>query len=145
MSDCRQQVFIDAPPRIVWELISEVERHPEWWPDVVEVQCDEGVAEGCKYREVIKVPLGTGERNFLIEDFDDARRFHITCVDTGAFVDISLAEARGGCFVDALAGVDPKSLGFKVFDAVAGKRYWRRWLEQSLDAIRKISGERAAA
>ena len=141
MSEARQQAFIDAPVETVWKLISDVERHSDWWPDVVEVECDE-VAEGCMYREVIKIPLGTGERNFVIEDFDNPERFHIRCVDTGAFVDISLTEARGGCFVDAAAGMDPKSLGFKVFDTLAGKRYWRRWLEQSLDAMGQVAGER---
>jgi hypothetical protein len=32
----------------------------------------------------------------------------------------------------------------KVFDAVAGKRYFRRWLEQSLDAMERVARERAA-
>ncbi len=144
MSESRQQAFIEAPVGVVWELISDVERHPDWWPDVVEVQCDE-VAEGCAYREVIKVPLGTAERNFMIERLDDPQRFQIRCVDTGAFLDISLTEARDGCFVDAAAGMHPKSAGMKVFDTVAGKRYWRRWLEQSLDAMRRVAGERARA
>jgi len=29
-----------------------------------------------------------------------------------------------------------------VFDAVAGRRYFRKWLAQSLEALRKPSGER---
>jgi uncharacterized protein YndB with AHSA1/START domain len=57
-SEVRQQILIEAPPRMVWELITDVDRHPEWWPDVKEVQCDD-FHEGCTYREVIKVPLGT--------------------------------------------------------------------------------------
>jgi hypothetical protein len=30
MSEVRQQVLIEAPPEVVWELITDVNRHPEW-------------------------------------------------------------------------------------------------------------------
>jgi hypothetical protein len=33
----------------------------------------------------------------------------------------------------------------RIFDVVAGKRYFRRWLEQSLDAMERVARERAAA
>jgi ribosome-associated toxin RatA of RatAB toxin-antitoxin module len=39
MSEVRQQVLIEASPEVVWELITDVNRHPEWWPDVEEVHC----------------------------------------------------------------------------------------------------------
>jgi uncharacterized protein YndB with AHSA1/START domain len=35
LSQVRRQILIEAPPRAVWELITDLERHPEWWPDVV--------------------------------------------------------------------------------------------------------------
>jgi uncharacterized protein YndB with AHSA1/START domain len=35
------------------------------------------------------------------------------------------------------------SLGMRVFGAVAGKRYLRRWLQQSLDALEVASRDRA--
>jgi uncharacterized protein YndB with AHSA1/START domain len=41
MSDSRQQVWIDAPLKVVWELIADINRHPQWWPRVVEVNCEE--------------------------------------------------------------------------------------------------------
>jgi uncharacterized protein YndB with AHSA1/START domain len=143
MSEARQQVFIAAPQRAVWELIVDVDRHPDWWPGVIEVDCDQ-VAEGCQYREVIKVPFGTAERQFEIEDLDDPARFNIRCVNTGAFVQLDLTEAQDGTFVEARAGMDPKSFGFRLFDTVAGQRYFTRWLEESLDAMRKVASVESA-
>ncbi|MDX6638521.1 MAG: Polyketide cyclase / dehydrase and lipid transport [Solirubrobacterales bacterium] len=142
VSDARQQTFIQAPRRVVWELIADVERHADWWPDVIEVDCDQ-VAQGCQYREVIKVPFGTAERQFEIEDLDDPARFSIRCVNTGAFCEVVLTDAQGGTFVEGRAGLDPRSLRFKVFDAVAGQRYFTRWLEQSLAAMERVAVERA--
>ena len=55
MSEVRQQLLIGAPPETVWALITDINRHPDWWPDVEEVRCDH-FHEGCQYREVIKVP-----------------------------------------------------------------------------------------
>ncbi len=57
MSEARQQAFIDAPIGVVWELLEDVDRHPEWWPRVVEVEC-EGLETGCTYREVFRGPVG---------------------------------------------------------------------------------------
>jgi uncharacterized protein YndB with AHSA1/START domain len=142
VSDARRQTFIAAPRNVVWQLIADVEHHPEWWPGVIEVECDQ-VAEGCQYREVMKVPFGKGERNFLIEDFDDPARFHIRCTSTGGFVELDLTDAQGGTFVEGRAGMDAKTLGFKVFDRVMGAGYFNRWLEESLDAIEKVATERA--
>jgi uncharacterized protein YndB with AHSA1/START domain len=143
MSRCRQQAFIEAPREVVWQLIADVEHHPAWWPDVVEVEADR-VAEGCEYREVMKVPMGKAERQFRINAVDDPERFHIKCVNTGGFVEIELTSAQGGTFVEAAAGMEPKTARFKVFDAVAGRRYFDRWLEKSLDAMREVAVERSA-
>lgn len=142
MSDAHRQAFIAAPREVVWDLIADVEHHPEWWPGVIEVECEQ-VGEGCQYREVMKVPFGKGERNFLIEDFDDPARFHIRCTSTGGFVQLDLTDAQGGTFVEGRAGMDPMKLGFKVFDRVMGAGYFNRWLEESLDAIEKVATERA--
>ena len=41
--------MVDAPVERVWELIGDVNRHPEWWPRVEEVECDV-LDVGCTYR-----------------------------------------------------------------------------------------------
>jgi uncharacterized protein YndB with AHSA1/START domain len=142
MSEVRQQTLIEAPVDVVWEVISDVEHHGDWWPQTVEVEC-EGLEKGCTYRFVEKLPLGTAERQFMVEELDECHRFRINCMGTGTFVDLTLTEARGETFVDASAGIEPRRARYRVFDVLAGKRYFTRWLEESLAALRRVASERA--
>jgi uncharacterized protein YndB with AHSA1/START domain len=139
----RQQVFIDAPVEAVWELVADVERHPMWWPRVIEVEC-EGLEEGCNYRQVTKTPVGVDVMNMHVERLEDCRDLSIRCLNTGTYVRMLLTEAQGGTFVDGSMGMDPQRLPMRVFDVVAGKRYFTRWLEQSLDAMKQAAAKRAA-
>jgi hypothetical protein len=36
MSEARPQSFIDAPVQVASGLLEDVDRHPEWWPRVLE-------------------------------------------------------------------------------------------------------------
>jgi uncharacterized protein YndB with AHSA1/START domain len=142
MSDCRNQAFIEAPVRVVWDLIADVDRHPEWWPRVVEVECEE-LGEGCTYRQVTRTPFGTEDFNLEIESMNDPEEFKIQCLNTGTFVRFGLTEARGGTFVDGRMGMEPNGLAMQVFDATAGRIYFRRWLAASLDAMAEAAEKRA--
>ena len=142
MSLCRRQGFIDAPLEIVWDLVSDIERHPEWWPRVIEVQCD-GLDEGCTYRQLTQTPLGKDEMNLLIEGREELRNLRIRCLNTGTFVRFELTGARGGTFVDGEMGMEPDRLTNRIFDALAGKRYFTSWLGQTLDALDEVAKERA--
>lgn len=124
----------------VWELVQDVERHPEWWPRVVEVEC-EGLEEGCAYRQVTKTPFGYQRFDLVVDRLEELRELRIHCVNTGTFVDFALAPAAAGTFVDARFGMDPTTSRLRLIDAVAGRRYFRRWLEQSLDAMRDAAKE----
>ena len=106
MSDCRRQAHIDAPIQVVWDLIADVERHEEWWPRVVEIECEE-LGEGCTYRQVIRTPFGNDEMKLRIEALDEREQFRIRCVDTGTFVNFALTEAQDGTFIDGRMGMDP--------------------------------------
>ena len=142
MSLCRQQGFIAAPVGVVWDLIADVDRHPEWWPRVVEVEC-EALDEGCTYRQVTRTPFGKDEMSLRIEDRDDPRRLHVRCVNTGTFIRFDLTEAQGGTFAEGEMGMDPESVGLKVFDATIGRRYFSSWLDQTMEALEKVARERA--
>ena len=39
--------------------------------------------------------------------------------------------------------MDPGKFQYRIFDLVAGKRYFRNWLEQSLDAMQRVAADRA--
>ena len=144
MSESRQQVWIDAPKEVVWGLISDVNRHPEWWPRVVEVEC-EGLEAGCTYRQVFKTPLGRDEMSIRVDRMEGPEELLIRCVNTGTFFHVVLTEAQGGTFVEGRAGMDPLGVSNKVFDALAGKRFFRHWLQDSLEAMDRVACERARA
>jgi hypothetical protein len=144
VSDCRQQAWIDAPIEVVWSLIRDVNRHPEWWPRVVEVEC-EGLEEGCTYRQVNETPFGYQQLDVVVDRLEEMREMRIRCVNTGTFVDFAVADARGGTFVDARFGMEATTARNRIFDVLAGKRYFRRWLEQSLDAMEEVAQDQAKA
>jgi uncharacterized protein YndB with AHSA1/START domain len=139
---CRRQAFIEAPLPVVWELIADIENHPEWWPRVVEAECD-GLDEGCTYRQVTRTPFGKDEMKLRIEDRDDPRRLHVRCMNTGTFIRFDLTEAQGGTFADGEMGMDPDRLTNRVFDALAGRRYFTSWLGQTMEALESVAKERA--
>jgi uncharacterized protein YndB with AHSA1/START domain len=142
MSEARQQAYIEAPVEAVWQLLEDVDRHPQWWPRVVEVDC-EGLEPGCTYREVVRTPFGKDEMKLRVDRMDNCKDLLIRCVNTGTFVHFALTEAQDGTFVDAHFGMEPWKLQYRLFDLVAGKRFFRSWLEQSIDAMQRVCGERA--
>jgi len=140
MSFYRQQAQLDAPAAAVWELVGNVERHPEWWPRIVDVRCD-GLDEGCMYRQVYKSPIGVIETDVSVERLEDCRELLLRCVDTGTYTRWLVTEAQGGTFIDAEFGLDPKTAATRVFDVVAGRRYFRSWLDQSIEGLRRAARE----
>ena len=135
MSLCRQQGFIEAPVTVVWDLISDVERHPEWWPRVIEVQCD-GLDEGCTYRQLTQTPIGKDEMHLLIAKRDELRALHIRCLNTGTFVRFEITGAQDGTFVDGEMGMEPQGVRARVIDATVGRRYFTDWMSKTLDGLR---------
>ncbi len=137
--------MIDAPVEQVWQLVGDPRRHPEWFPRVIEVN-GERFDEGEEYAQVTREPSGKVVRtDFLIERMDNLREIRFACQKTGMYAHWLLTDAQGDTFVDVEMGMQPKHVGQKVFDAVAGRRYFTRWLDQSIDALRRIAGRSAPA
>ena len=142
VSEARQQAYIEAPVHVVWDLLADADRHPEWWPRVVAVECD-GLEAGCTYREVVQTPMGKDEMSLHVDEMDDCKALLIRCINTGTFVHWTLTEAQDGTFVDATFGMEPFKLQYRVFDATLGRRFFRSWLQDSLDAMRRVAAARA--
>ena len=93
-----QQTFIEAPVERVWELVGDPNHHPEWWPEVLEVECAD-LKEGCRYRAVTKGPLSVATHDLVVDRFEDCREVSIFCEGTGVTTRFRLTEAQGGTFV----------------------------------------------
>src|SRR3954452_13781094 len=135
MPSARRQVMVQAPVERVWALIGDVNRHPEWWPRVEEVQCDL-LEVGCTYRQVTRRPGKTIETTFSIENLEDCHQLRVRCEDTGMYAHCLLTPAQNGTFVDGELGVEEQGLG-RVFAAA----FIRRWIAQSLDGLRRAAAE----
>ena len=137
--------MIDASVEQVWQLVGDPRRHPEWFPRVIEVN-GERFDEGEEYAQVTREPSGKEVRtHFLIERMDNLREIRFACQKTGMYAHWLLTDAQGDTFVDVEMGMQPKHVGQKVFDAVAGRRYFTRWLDQSIDALRRVTGKPTSA
>lgn len=138
-----QQTYIDAPVESVWDLIGDPNRHPQWWPEMVEVECAD-LSEGCRYRGVVKHFSGAEEHELLLARLDDCREVSIFCGGTGVTTRFLLTEAQGGTFVEGYFGVEPNTIGMKFFSALTGRRFLRGWLDRSLANL-KLAAERQRA
>jgi uncharacterized protein YndB with AHSA1/START domain len=139
-----QQAFIEAPVERVWELVGDPNRHPEWWPDMIEVECAD-LKQGCRYRGVVKGPFGTSPHDLQVDRLEEFREVSIHCEGTGVTTRFALAEAQGGTFVEGCFTIEPNSLGMKVLGAVAGRRLMHSWLEASLESLRSAAAPQPTA
>jgi uncharacterized protein YndB with AHSA1/START domain len=133
-----QQTFIDAPVEHVWELVGDPNRHAEWWPEVLEVECAD-LKEGCRYRGVMKGPFGAAAHDLLVDRLEECREVSIFCEGTGVTTRFVLAEAQGGTFVEGCFTIEPNTIGMKVIGAVAGRRFMHSWLERSLENLKSAT------
>jgi uncharacterized protein YndB with AHSA1/START domain len=134
VSEYRRQALIEAPLERVWELVGNPARHPEWFPRVVEVRGD-SFRPGDVYTQVSRQPFGIGATSLEIDRLEDMRELSFHCQDTGTYTHWLLTPARENTFVEAEFGMEPAGLLYRMFDATAGRMYFRRWLEQSVDAL----------
>ena len=103
----RQQTYIEASPSAIWELIGDPNRHPDWWPDVLEVECAD-IRQGCRYRGVVKGFFGAAEEHdLLLERLDDCQEVSIFCDGTGVTSRFAITEAQGGTFVEGHFVIGP--------------------------------------
>jgi uncharacterized protein YndB with AHSA1/START domain len=139
MSECRHHALIAAPIERVWELVGNPARHPDWWPRVVEVR-GERFEMGDVYVQVTRNPLGEQTTSLQIDRLEDMHELTVHCMDTGTYTHWLLTPAQSDTFVEAEFGMEPATLKHRVFDAAAGRAYFRRWLDESLQALSREAG-----
>ena len=135
MSGWRRQAIIDAPVEVVWDLVGNPNRHPEWFPHVLAVSDLEHVEQDARFRQVTRSLTGKMETTLAIEDLEELRSINMRCLDTGTYVRFLLTQAQDGTFADIEIGIEPTRLPDRVFDLTIGKRYFRRWTDDALDAL----------
>ena len=95
--------------------------------------------EGDNYAQVTREPNGRIETMMRVERLENLREIHMRCTNTGTYTRWLLTEAQGETFVDVEFGMDPIGLRYKIMDATIAKLYFRRWLEQSLSALKEAA------
>jgi uncharacterized protein YndB with AHSA1/START domain len=145
MSAVREQMLVDAPVSVVWKLVGDPRRYPEWLPRVLEIQ-GERFEEGAEFVQVSRQPVvGRDEAHFLIDSVDELREIRMHCTVSGMFVHWQLTDAQGGTFLDAEFGMDPLRRRDRVIDATVGRRFFRRWLVEALDGLKRAAKQRSTA
>jgi uncharacterized protein YndB with AHSA1/START domain len=134
VSAYRHQALIRAPIEQVWALVGNPVKHPEWFPHVVEVRGDR-FDPGDVFVQVTQKPARTITTTLEIDRLEDMRELRMHCRDTGTYSRWLLTPARDDTFVEAEFGMEPTGLMYRAFDATVGRMYFRRWLEQSLEAL----------
>jgi uncharacterized protein YndB with AHSA1/START domain len=148
----REQALIEAPVERVWDLIGDPNRHPEWWPLVIEVEGLPRIEAGATYKQVSRVIGGTVETAFEIEELDEMREIKLTCTQYGTSARWLITEAQEATFVDLEMSFssDRASLGagqsiyWGMLRVPLARRYLRTWAEASLTGLRAaINGQSA--
>jgi uncharacterized protein YndB with AHSA1/START domain len=143
MSEVQEQAVLDAPVSTVWELVGDPRRYPEWFPRVFEIQ-GRRFEEGAEFIQVFRQPLtGRDEAHMLIDRLDELREIRMHCTISGMFVRWQLTEAQGGTFVNAGFGMDPLRRRDRVIDFTLGRRFFRRWLVEAVDGLRRAAQKHA--
>jgi hypothetical protein len=139
MSEVHEQALIDAPVSSVWELVGDPRRYPDWLPRVFEIQ-GERFEEGAEFIQLSRQPLvGRDEARFLIDEMDEFREIRMHCTISGMFAHWQLTEAQGGTFVNAVFGIDPLRRRYRVIDAAVGRRFFRRWLAEAVESLKRTA------
>ena len=142
----RHQALIDSPVEDVWAIVSDPRTHPEWWPDVVDVQLDEPLVEGGEYTRTSKpLPfLDAMESVWVAERLEDLKEARFRCTVSGSWARFTLTPAQGETYVELETGMDPTTLRWRLMNAMSG-RFLKHWIVKVLDALPKeVSARRLA-
>jgi len=133
----REQALIEAPVERVWDLIGDPNRHPQWWPMVLEVEGLPRIEQDATYRQVTRSPTGSIETTFKIEELDEMREIKVTCTDYGTYARWLITEAQDATFAHVEVGFESDRASLGLLRAPLAKRYLRAWADASLAGLRR--------
>ena len=140
---------VGAVPQLVWELVADPGRLPEWWPNVQRVE----EASGAAWTTVLATPKGTSIRVdcSLLEAEHPSRlswrqeleESPFERILTESVTDVELEPAAAGTLVRLTAHLGLRGLsrlgGFQV------SRATRRQLDEALDGLEALAAEASPA
>ena len=132
----RGHALIQAGVDDVWAVVGDPRTHPDWWPEVIDVQVPGGLEDGGEYVRVVKRYrfLDLVDNVWVAERLEHLREAHYRCTASGSYARFSLTPARGDTFVELETGLLPAGPGWKVYDSI-GRPGFKRWGQQLLDAL----------
>jgi hypothetical protein len=131
--------LIEAPIQVVWELVGNPARYPEWASEVLDVTGLATLEEGATYEQMTRTPMGKATTTFVVDDLDEMREIRLRCLTSGYYSHWVLTEARGETSAEVEIGMDPKHLGYKAYDTVLGRRWYRRLVDNSLTSVAEVA------
>jgi hypothetical protein len=146
----RHQALIEARLDEVWAVVSDPRTHPDWWPEVMEVQAPKELAEGSSYvRKANFIPfVDAVDEVWVAERLEHLKEAHFRCTVSGSIARFTLTPAQENTFVELEADMDPTSLKWRLAKPVFGLQF-KKWIIEVLDAlpgaIRSRAGAGAAA
>jgi uncharacterized protein YndB with AHSA1/START domain len=136
MASWRQQAVIDAPVEVVWGLVGDPNRYPEWAGEVVAVTGLASIDKGAEFRRVSKGPLGKSETTFAIDELEELKEIKLRCTESGYYSRWLLTEAQGATFADVEIGMEPTAIQYRLLAAtVMGKRWNRKIVQEAIDGL----------
>ena len=145
MARLEQELFVNAPPERVFELLAQPERTPEWSPNVVAIRRvgDEPIGVGATTEALVKA-LGTRQRAIgRCTVFDPPYRIVIesrTELGARSRSDSQLTPEGSGTRLRAtLEYVVPGGGLGRLFDRLVAERQTREDFEQALRRLKQLA------
>jgi uncharacterized protein YndB with AHSA1/START domain len=149
MPSWRQQAVLEAPPSVVWGLIANPNRFPEWWSaNALQVTGPPTIELGSEFQQTSPSPFGrsTMTTTYKVEALDELHEVKMRCQQSGWYSHWFLTEARGSTFVDVEVGIEPTALQYRLLFGALGKRPFRDAAIEALDGLREaLAADRAKA
>jgi len=143
MATLTTSIQIEAPPEVVFELLTDVPRWPEHFPAIqkIEMLTDGPVWVGTRFRETRRMFGREATEEMEIAEIEPRKRFGLSAHShgTGYLTMHTLTPTQGGTHLALEFIATPRSTAAKVLAPFSGlmMKPLRRCLEEDLEALRQ--------